>query len=159
MPVDTAYSRALQWPGLFEEVVTVDTSGILARHHWRLVDRFVESVLDELDLGDLERNIVGLALRREVETGLVPGVVAIQAVFHAADGATLGKILPEWLDCVSSTLPAEAQFLSEMGRRLDPHGADLFEENLGLRPGESEVRRSFESHLWELAPCIQRVGQ
>ena len=51
----------------------MDTSEILARHHWRLVDRFIESVLDELDLGDLERNIVGLAVRREVETGLVPG--------------------------------------------------------------------------------------
>ena len=137
----------------------MEKSEILACHHQALVDRFVESVLDELDLGDLERNVLGVALRREVETGLVPGLVAIQAVFHAADGATLGKVLPEWLDCVSSTLPAEAQFLSEMGRRLDPSWADSVEVNLVLRPGESEVRRSFESHLWEMAPCVPRVGQ
>ena len=137
----------------------METSEILARHHWIIVDRFIESVLDELDLGDLERNIVGLVLRREVETELVPGLVAIQAVFHAADGATLGKVLPEWLDCVSSTLPAEAQFLSEMGRRLDPSWADLVEGNLVLRPGESEIRREFENYLWEMVPCIPRVGQ
>ena len=137
----------------------MDTSGILARHHRRVVDRFIESFLNDLDLGDLERNIVGLALRREVETGLVPGLAAVQAVFHAADAKVLGQELPDWLELVSSMMLAESPFLSEMCRRLDTSGAELIDENLVLRPGESEVRRSFESHLWEMAPCVPRVVQ
>ena len=130
---------------------------LLARHHRRVVDEFIESVLNELDLGDLERNVIGVALRREVETGLVPGLVAGQAVFHAADAAMLGQSLPEWLDRVSSMMPAETEFLVEMGRRLDPAGYGLLEESSGLRPGESEVRRIFEAHLWEVAPWVSRV--
>ena len=66
----------------------------------RVVDGFIESVLDQINMTDLERNVVGLAIRREVETELVPGIVAIQAVFHAASAATLGKELPEWLEQV-----------------------------------------------------------
>ena len=84
---------------------------------------------------------MGVVFRREVETGLVPGLTAIQAVFHAADAVTLGKALPDWLDGVSSVLPVESEFLAEMGRCLDPTGYDLLEANLGLRPGESEARR------------------
>ena len=52
----------------------METSVLLAGHHRRVVDEFIESVLDELNLGNLERNVVGVALRREVETGLVPGL-------------------------------------------------------------------------------------
>ena len=134
------------------------TSEMLARHHRRVVDQFIESVLNELDLGELERNIVGVALRREVETGLVPGLVATQAVFHAADAATLSKRLPQWLDRVSSMMPAESEFLAEMGRCLDPAVYGLLEENLGLLSGESEARRVFEAYLWEIAPCVPRVA-
>ena len=134
----------------------METSEILARHHRRVVDEFIESVLDELDLGDLERNVLGVALRREVETGLVPGLAAVQAYFHAADAATLGKGLPEWLGRVSSVLPPESEFLAEMGQRLDPDGAGLLDDNLGIRAGESEVARVFEAHLWEIAPCFSR---
>ena len=136
----------------------MEKSEILACHHQALVDRFVESVLDELNLGDLERNVLGVALRREVETGLVPGLVVIQAVFHAADADVLDR-MPEWLDRVSSVIPGDSEFIAETGRRLDPSGADMIDENLGLRPGESEVRRVFEAHLWEMAPCVPRVGQ
>ena len=135
----------------------MESREFLAHHHRVLVDQFIESLLDELGPGDLERNIVGLALRREVETGLVPGLVAVQAVFHASDASVLGHELPDWLEQVSSTLPAEAGFADEIGRRLDPAGAELIDENLGLRPGESEVRRSFESHLWEMAPGVPKV--
>ena len=134
----------------------MEASEILACHHRRLVDEFIEGVLEELDLGDLERNVVGVALRREVETGLVPGIVAIQAVFHAADAKTLGKGLPGWLDRVSSVMPSDAEFLTEMGRVVDPAGYDLLDENVALMPEESEVRRVFEAHLWDMAPCLQR---
>ena len=127
---------------------------LLARHHRRVVNEFIEAVLEELDLGDLERNVLGVALRREVETSLVPSLVAIQAVFHAADAGTLGKDLPEWLEQVSSAMPAESGFFTEMGRRLDPVGAGLLDENLGIRAGESEVGRAFETHLWEMTPSV-----
>ena len=126
---------------------------MLARHHQMVVDRFIGSVLDELDLGDLERNVVGVALRRELKTELVPGIVAIQAVFCGADAAMLERV-PDWLDRVSSSLPAESAFLTEMGRRLDPGGSVLMDENLGGFAGESEVRRAFDAHLWEMAPLL-----
>ena len=134
----------------------METSEILARHHRQIVDRFIESVLDGMDLGDLERNVVGLAIRREIEAELAPGIVAIQAVFHAADAETLGTALPRWLEGVTSVMPAESDFLVEMGRRLDPAGVTLLDENLGIRVGESEVARAFEARLWEMAPCLPR---
>ena len=132
----------------------METSEILALHHCRVVDDFIEGVLGQLDLGDLGRNVLGVVLRREVETELVPGIVAIQAVFHAADAATLARDLPRWLDRVSSVMPAESEFFTELGRQLDPAGHDLLTEGLGIRPGESEVQRAFEAHLWEMAPCV-----
>ena len=100
--------------------------------------------------------MVGVALRREVETELVPGLAAIQAVFYAADAEVLGKGPPEWLDRVSSVMPSDAKFLTEMGRIVDHAGYDLLDENLALMPEESEVRRVFEAHLWDMAPCLQR---
>ena len=134
----------------------METPEILALYHRRVVDEFIESVLDRMDLTDLERNVVGVMLRREAEVELIPGLVAIQALFLAADAATLGEELPEWLDRVSSVIPADAGFLAEMGGRLDPDGAGLLDENLGLLAGDSEVRRTFEAHLWEMVPCIPR---
>ena len=136
----------------------MDTSEFLARHHRRVVDESIESVLCELDLGNLERNVVGVAIRWEVETELVPGIVVIQAVFHAADAAALEKTLPEWLDLVSSVLPTESEFLAGMGQSLDPDGYGLLADNLRIRPGESEIRRIFDAHLWEMAPCISRAA-
>ena len=132
----------------------MDTSAILALHHQQIVDEFIEGVLDRMDLTDLERNVVGVMLRREVQEELVPGLVAVQALFHAADAETLGKELPEWLERASSVMPADVEFLAEMGRRLDPDGDGLLDENLGIRPAESEIRRSFEAHLWEMAPLV-----
>ena len=137
----------------------METSEFLALHHRRLVDAFIEAVLEELDLGDLERNVVGVAIRREVEMELVPGIVAIQAVFHAADAETLGTALPRWLEGVTSVMPAESDFLVEMGRRLDPVGVTLLDENLGIRAGESEVARAFENYLWEMAPCVSKEAR
>ena len=134
----------------------MENSEFLARRHRRVVDEFIEAVLDGMDLGDLERNVLGVAIRREVEVELVPGIVAIQAVFHAADAVVKGRDLPEWLDQASSVIPVESQFLSEMGRCLDPAGYDLLVGNLGLRLGESEARRAFETHLWEMLPCLSR---
>ena len=134
----------------------METSENLARHHRRVVDEFIESVLDELCLDGVARNMAGLVLRRGVEVELVPGLAAIQAAFHAADAATLGEELPEWLEWVSSVIPSEAEFLAEVGRQVDPAGYDLLVENLRIRPGDSEVRKVFEAHLWEILPCVSR---
>ena len=120
-----------------------------ACHHRLIVDEFIESVLDRMDLTDLERNVLGLAIRREVETELVPGIVVIQAVFHAADAEILNQ-MPEWLDRVSSVIAEDSVFLLEMGWRLDSDGVELLDDNLGLLAGESEFRMVFEAHLWEM---------
>ena len=133
----------------------METPEILALYHRRVVDEFIEGVLGELNLGDLERNVVGLAIRREVETGLVPGLAAIQAVFHAADADALNH-MPEWLDRASSVIPVDSAFLSEMGRCLDPDVAGLLDDNLRLGAGEPEIRRVFDAHLWEMAPFVPR---
>ena len=133
----------------------METWDLLARHHRQAVDRFIESVLDGLDLGDLERNVLGLALRREVEDVFVPELSAVMALLLEADVDALGQ-LPDWLDRVQAVLPAESEFLAKMGRLVDPAGEDLLAESLRLLPGESEARRVFEAHLWEMAPVVSR---
>ena len=104
-------------------------------------------------MGDVERNIVGVALRQEVETRLAPELLALHALLLGADAEMLGW-LPEWLDRVSTALPGDAEFLTEMGRVLDPPGYDLLEENAVLLPGESEASRTFTDCLWSMAPGI-----
>ena len=134
----------------------MNNGDVLACHHGRVISEFIESVLDDLDLTDLERNVVGVAIRAEVEERLLPGLYAVAALLLDADARVLGEGLPAWLDRVSSVMPGQSTFLSEMGRLLDPSGADLVDENLGLQLGESEVRKAFQGHLWEMAPCVSR---
>ena len=100
----------------------------LASRHRAVVTEFIEAVVEEWagDMGDLERNILGVALRQEIETMLVPGLLAVDALLLGANAKTLGW-LPEWLDRVSTALPGDAEFLTEMGRVLDPPGYDLLE--------------------------------
>ena len=66
---------------------------LLARHH-RGSGRVHRGCLGVNWPGDLERDVVGIVLRREVATELVPGLVAIQAGFLAANAEVLGKGLP-----------------------------------------------------------------
>ena len=131
----------------------METSEILAHFHQRVVNEFIESVLEEVacDMGNVERNILGVALRQEVETRLVPGLLAIHALLLGADARTLGRI-PEWLDRVQIPLPSEAEFLTEMGLQLDPVGSALLAANSDLRRGESETSQTFRDCLWELVP-------
>ena len=135
----------------------METWDLLARHHRRAVDEFIEAVLDGMDLDGVERNALGVALRSEVENRLAPGLFAVAALLLEADADALGQ-LPVWLDRVQAALPGEAAFLTEMGRRVDPAGAALLTENLGLLPGESEASRAFSNYLWELAPMVDRPG-
>ena len=103
--------------------------------------------------GDLERNIVGVSLRQEVETRLVPGLLAVHSLLLGVDGETLAR-LPGWLDCVQTPMPSDAGFFTEMGRLLDPEGCHLLGENAALLPGESEAARAFTDCLWSMAPGI-----
>ena len=120
-----------------------------------MVDEFIEAVLGEwaCDMGDVERNVLGVALRSEVETRLVLGLPAVHALFLGADARALGRI-PEWLDRVQIQLPSDAGFFTNMGRRLDPVGSSFVEENAGLLPGESEASRTFTDCLWSMTPSV-----
>ena len=133
----------------------METRDFLARQHRRVVDEFISAVLDDwaCDMGDLERNVLGVVIRQEVETRLVPGLLAVDALLLGADAGMLGR-LPEWLDYVQTPMPADAGFLTEMGRRLDPYGSALLEENSGLLSVESETSRTFTGYLWEMTPLI-----
>ena len=87
--------------------------------------------------------------------GLCRPCLPWDALLMKADAQVLGKDLPEWLDQVSTVLPAEAEFLSEMGRRVDPVGSGLLEENSVLSTGESLASRALVDHLWEMAPLFR----
>ena len=127
----------------------------LASRHREVVTEFIDAVLGEwaCDMGDVERNVLGVAFRSHVETELVPELLAVDALLLGADAEMLGRLL-EWLDRVSTALPGDAEFLAEMGRVLDPPGYDLLEENAVLLPGESEASRAFTDCLWSMAPGI-----
>ena len=131
---------------------------VLARHHRRTVDDFIEAVLDGMDLAGVERNVAGAALRSEVETRLVPGLTAVLVLLLEADADVLER-LPGWLDLVSTVMPTESDFLTEVGRQLDPAGFALREENLALLLGESLAGRDFRNCLWEMAPVVDRPGR
>ena len=130
----------------------------LARQHRSVVSEFIEAVVNEWagDRSPLEQNLLGALLRSEVETRLVPGMLAMDARLLEADAHTLGHDLPAWLDRVSTALPAEAAFLTKMGRMVDPAGSVLLEENFGLFPGESVAVKEFRCRLWEMAPLTPR---
>ena len=82
------------------------------------------------------------------------GLTAVIALLMEADPETLGRDLSLWLERVSTALPAESAFLTEMGRLLDPVSSALLQENCFLLPGESLASRFFVDHLWEMAPLI-----
>ena len=131
----------------------METRDYLARQHRRVVDEFICAVVEEWagDMGQVERNVLGVALRGEIETRLVPELLAVHALLLGADAEILGSI-PEWLDRVQTQLPGDAEFLIEMGRRVDPGGFQVLEENLFLLPGQSETAQAFTDFLWEMAP-------
>ena len=133
----------------------METSEFLARNHRRVVDEFICAVVEEWteDMGDLERNVLGVVLRQEIETRLVPGLLAVDALLLGADAETLGWI-PEWLDAVQTPVTFDRDFFEETARRLDPTGCEVLEESLGLLPGESEASRAFTDCLWSMAPGI-----
>ena len=122
----------------------MDESGFLASAHRRVVDESIRAVLDEVacDMGDLERNIVGIALRQEVETRLVPELLALHALLLGANAKMLGR-LPGWLDRVQTQLPGDAEFLTEMGCYWTPMLSGYWKRTLCCcqgsrrRPGHS----------------------
>ena len=118
----------------------METRDYLARQHRRVVDEFICAVVEEWagDMGQVERNVLGVALRGEIETRLVPELLAVHALLLGADAEILGRI-PEWLDRVQTQLPGDAEFLIEMGRRVDPGGFQVLE----IWPESGLSRRAF----------------
>ena len=133
----------------------MDRSGFLAAAHRRVVDEFIEVVLDDQagNMGDMERNVLGVVLRSDVETRLAPELLAIHALLLGADGKILAQ-LPEWLDLTSVSLPSDAGFFNEMSRRLDPVAYEVLEENLSLLPGESSSARTYTDCLWSVVQAV-----
>ena len=88
----------------------------MALVHRRVVGEFIEAVLGELVLGvdRVERSLLGVAFRREVDTWLAPDLLAVHALL------LLLTRLPEWLENTSVPLPSGAGFLNEVGWNLDP---------------------------------------
>ncbi len=136
----------------------MESEQVLAGECRRMVDEFIAGVLDDMELGDLERNILGVALRVEVEARLLPGFAVVMALLLQADSGVLGKDLPTWLDRVQEVIPGDADSFAETGRCLDSAGSALLEENLGLLPGESVAVSMFKSSLWSVAPLMGKAS-
>ena len=119
------------------------------------MDEFIEVPLYDLtgDMADVERNVLGVALRQEVETRLASELLAIHALLLGADGETLAQ-LREWLEVTSVSLPSDARFLNEKGRRLDPVAYEVLEENQALLPGASAASRTYTDCLWSVARSV-----
>ena len=128
----------------------------LAGEHRRVVDTFVEDAAGLLaqGLGVAERNQLEVNLRFYVETQLVPGLLAVNALLLGASPETLARDLPEWIERASTVLPAEAAFLTEAGRGVDPLSYDLLAENLGLSPDHCLAASTFHAQLLGMAPFV-----
>ena len=94
---------------------------VLAGEHRMVVDRFIEDAAGVLSegLGIVERNELEVNLRFYVETQLVPGLLAVNALLLEASSEALERDLPEWIERASTVLPAEAAFLTAAGRGVD----------------------------------------
>ena len=133
--------------------------GFLAGEHRRVVDRFIEDTADVLaeGLSVAERNELEANLRFYVETQLVPGILAVNALLLGASPEALDRDLPEWIERASTVLPAEAAFLTEAGRGVDPLSYSLLSENLGLSQDRCLGAEVFHTHLQGMAPFLAKV--
>ena len=128
----------------------------LAGEHRRVVDNFIKDAIDVLakDLGMVERNELEVNLRFYVETQLVPGLLAVNALMLQASSEALEHDLPEWIERTSTALPSEAAFLTEAGRMVDPKSYALLTENLDLSPDQCLGVMMFQAHLLSMAPMV-----
>ena len=131
----------------------------LIGEHRRVVDRFIADAAGVLSEGLrlAERNELEINLRFYVETQLVPGLLAVNALLLGASSESLERYLPEWIERASTVLPSEAEFLTEAGREVDPLSYSLLEENLGLSPDQCLGVMTFQAHLLSMASLVSRV--
>ena len=73
-------------------------SGFLASAHRRVVDEFICAVVEEWagDMGQVERNLLGVALRGEIETRLVPELLALHALLLGRTRRPWGVFRSGW---------------------------------------------------------------
>ena len=133
--------------------------GFLAGEHRRVVDRFIEDAADVLpeDLSVAERNDLEVNLRFYVETQLVTGIFAVNALLLGASPEALERDLPEWIERASTVLPAEAAFLTEAGQGVDPLSYSLLPGNLEPSQDQCLGVEVFQSHLQGMAPLLAKV--
>ena len=132
----------------------------LAGEHRRVVDGFIAAAAGVLSegLGVVERNGLEINLRFYVETQLAPGLLAVNALLPGASPGALERDLPEWIERAATVLPAEAAFLTEAGREVDPLSCSLLAENLGLSPDQCLGVKMFHAHLLSMAPLVAKAG-
>ncbi len=132
----------------------------LAGEHRRVVDHFIEDAVAVLARGMtlLQRNELEVNLRFFVETQLVPGLLAVNALLLKASPQALQKDLPEWIERTSTVLPSEAAFLTEAGRMVDPFFYSLLAENLDLPPDQCLGVQMFQVQLLSMAPLVGKTG-
>ena len=140
----------------------MDRFGFLASAHRRVVDEFIEVVLDDLagDVGDVERNVLGVALRQEVETWLAPELLAIHALLLGADGGTLAE-LPEWLELTSVIIGCrEPHVLEQSSRFYTPHlkAQERLGPAIGPVQGAALAIGVEQQHLESIRKCASQVG-
>ena len=128
----------------------------LAGEHRRVVERFIQDTADMLaeGLGVAERNELEVNLRFYIETQLVPGLLAVNALMLQASPEALEYDLPEWLERASTALPSEAAFLTRAGMMLDPKSYALLSENLDLPPDQCLGVMMFQAHLTGMAAKV-----
>ena len=131
----------------------------LVNEHRRVVDNFIEDATNVLSggLSVAERNELGVKLRFYVETQLVPGILAVNALHLEASAEMLNRNIPELIERASTVLPAEAAFLTEAGKMVDPRSYALLAENLDLLPDQCFGVEVFHDHLLSMAPLVAKV--
>ena len=132
----------------------------LAGEHSMVVDNFIEDAVSVLaqDLTLLERNELEVKLRFYVETQLVPGLLAVNALLLEVSSEALENDLPEWIERTSTVLPSEAAFLTEADRMVDPNSYALLSENLALPPDQCMGVKMFQAHLLSMAAMVGKAG-
>ena len=131
----------------------------LAGEHRRVVDNFIEDAVAVLARGMtlFQRNELEVNLRFFVETQMVPGLLAVNALLLKASPEELAKDLPDWIEQTSTVLPSEAAFLTEVGKMVDPFFYSLLAENLDLPPDQCLGVQTFQAQLLSMAPLVGKI--
>ena len=122
---------------------------LMGDEHRRIVDNFIKEAIDVLaeNIAFLERNELEVNLRFYVETQLLPGLLAMNALLLQASPHALEKDLPDWIERAITAPPSEAAFLADAGKMIDLNSYTLLQENLDLAPDQCMSVKVFHAHV------------